>query len=190
MRPDVVLEEGADITGACKIYGCGGIGSGEDIASCCRLENCEVGSRASIRSFSHIVEARVGTACIVGPYGRLRTGSLMEDESHVGNFVELKKTRLGKGAKANHLTYPGDADVGGATNIGAGTITCNLNDKRQKNRTSIGQGALIGSNSSLVAPVHIGDGALVAAGSVITKDVPENHLGLTRAPLRLLKRKG
>jgi bifunctional UDP-N-acetylglucosamine pyrophosphorylase/glucosamine-1-phosphate N-acetyltransferase len=104
---------------------------------------------------------------------------VLEEESRVGNFVEMKQARLGKGAKANHLTYLGDADIGAGANIGAGTITCNY-DGKKKHRTTIGGEAFIGSNSALVAPVTIGGGALVGAGSVITRDVPEGHIGITR----------
>ena len=187
--PDVSIGKGADITGPCEIYGPSRIDGGVRIASHCRLDTCEVGTGTFVRSFSHLNNAQVGKSCIVGPYGRLRTGCVLEDEARIGNFVEMKKTTLGKGAKANHLSYLGDADIGSNTNIGAGTITCNLNDRREKHPTKIGKNAFIGSNSCLVAPVEIGDSSLVAAGSVITKDVPEGHMGLTRAPLRILKRK-
>lgn len=187
--PDVSIGKGADITGPCEIYGSSTIAGGVRIASYCRIEACTVGRGTEIRSFSHLNSSRVGESCIVGPYGRLRTGCVLEDEARIGNFVEMKKTTLGKGAKANHLSYLGDADIGANTNIGAGTITCNLNTRREKHKTKIGEGAFIGSNSCLVAPVVIGDFSLVAAGSVITKDVPEQHMGLTRGPLRILKRK-
>ena len=125
---------------------------------------------AIIHAFSHIEGASVGLGCEVGPFARLRPGAVMETGSKIGNFVEMKKTRLGPGAKANHLTYLGDADVGAKANIGAGTITCNY-DGFSKYRTMIGDGAFIGSNSALVAPVTIGAGAIVGAGSVVTKDV-------------------
>jgi bifunctional UDP-N-acetylglucosamine pyrophosphorylase/glucosamine-1-phosphate N-acetyltransferase len=113
---------------------------------------------------------------------------VLEEQSHVGNFVELKKARLGKGAKANHLTYLGDADIGEGTNIGAGTITCNY-DGVHKYKTSIGNRAFIGSNTALVAPVRVGDEALVGAGSVITKDVPEGALGIARGRQKNLPRR-
>lgn len=135
---------------------------------------------AIIHAFSHIEGAVIGPDCEVGPFARLRPGAVMEAGSKIGNFVEMKKTRLGPGAKANHLTYLGDADVGAKANIGAGTITCNY-DGYFKYRTMIGEGAFIGSNSALVAPVTIGAGAIVGAGSVVTKDVEPDSLGITRA---------
>jgi bifunctional UDP-N-acetylglucosamine pyrophosphorylase/glucosamine-1-phosphate N-acetyltransferase len=136
---------------------------------------------AHIRAFSHLEGAEVGEGAMVGPYARLRPGAKIEQDVHIGNFVEVKNARVEKGAKANHLTYLGDARVGAGANIGAGTITCNY-DGFDKHFTDIGAGAFIGSNSSLVAPVAVRDGAYVAAGSVITKDVDANALALTRAP--------
>ncbi len=138
-----------------------------------------VGDGVAIRAFSHIEGARIDAGATVGPFARLRPGAVMEAGSHVGNFVELKKATLGAGAKANHLTYLGDATVGAGANVGAGTITCNY-DGFLKHQTVIGAGAFIGSNSALVAPVTIGDGALVAAGSVITHDVEADALALAR----------
>jgi bifunctional UDP-N-acetylglucosamine pyrophosphorylase/glucosamine-1-phosphate N-acetyltransferase len=139
-----------------------------------------VADRATIRAFSHIEGASIGEDAEVGPFARLRPGARLERRSKVGNFVEVKKARLGEGAKANHLTYLGDADVGANANIGAGTITCNY-DGFFKYPTQIGEGAFIGSNSSLVAPVSIGPGAIVGAGSVVTRDVEADALGVTRA---------
>ncbi|KAA5801077.1 bifunctional UDP-N-acetylglucosamine diphosphorylase/glucosamine-1-phosphate N-acetyltransferase GlmU [Alkalicaulis satelles] len=139
-----------------------------------------IASGARIRAFSHLEGARVGEACEVGPYARLRPGAVLETGAKIGNFVEVKKSRLGAGAKANHLAYIGDSDVGAKANIGAGTITCNY-DGYFKHRTVIGEGAFIGSNSSLVAPVTIGRGAMTGSGAVITSDVPDDALGLARA---------
>ena len=133
----------------------------------------------TLRAFSHIEGASVATGAIVGPYARLRPGAVVREDAHVGNFVEMKKAVLGKGAKANHLTYLGDAEIGAGANIGAGTITCNY-DGYNKSLTRIGAGAFIGSNSALVAPVSIGDGALVAAGSVIIDDVPADGFAIAR----------
>jgi bifunctional UDP-N-acetylglucosamine pyrophosphorylase / glucosamine-1-phosphate N-acetyltransferase len=144
-----------------------------------------VADRAVIHAFSHLEGATVGEAVSVGPYARLRPGAVLGRNSRVGNFVEVKKATLGEGAKANHLTYLGDADVGAGANIGAGTITCNY-DGFFKYRTTIGAGAFIGSNSALVAPVSIGDGAIVAAGSVVTADVEADALALVR-PLQTAK---
>jgi bifunctional UDP-N-acetylglucosamine pyrophosphorylase/glucosamine-1-phosphate N-acetyltransferase len=134
---------------------------------------------AEIRSFSHLDGAHVKTKAIVGPFARLRPGAIIGEEAHVGNFVEVKKSELQKGAKANHLSYIGDATVGEGANIGAGTITCNY-DGKDKHHTTIGRHAFIGSNTALVAPVTVGEGAIVGAGSVITEDVPPNALGIAR----------
>ncbi|KQM81724.1 bifunctional N-acetylglucosamine-1-phosphate uridyltransferase/glucosamine-1-phosphate acetyltransferase [Sphingomonas sp. Leaf22] len=133
----------------------------------------------TINAFSHLEGATVASKADVGPYARLRPGAVLGEGSRVGNFVEVKNTTLGTGAKANHLTYLGDASVGANVNIGAGTITCNY-DGYFKYRTEIGEGVFIGSNSALVAPVKIGDGALVAAGSVVTRDVEADALALVR----------
>lgn len=137
-------------------------------------------SGAIIHAFSHLEGAHVGTEATVGPYARLRPGANLGPESKVGNFCEVKKAEIGAGAKVNHLTYIGDAFVGEKTNIGAGTITCNY-DGVNKHITRIGANAFIGSNSSLVAPVSIGDGALVASGSVVTQDVPADAVAFGRA---------
>ena len=134
---------------------------------------------ATIRAFSHIEGATISTGCEVGPFARLRPGAVLGEGAKVGNFVEMKKAELGKGAKANHLSYIGDASVGEKANIGAGTITCNY-DGFGKYRTEIGAGAFIGSNSALVAPVSIGAGAIVGAGSVVTKDVAADELVIAR----------
>jgi len=138
-----------------------------------------VAGGVTIRAFSHIEGARIATGAIIGPYARLRPGADIGEDAHVGNFVEVKNTQLGKGAKANHLTYLGDASVGAKANIGAGTITCNY-DGFTKARTVIGAGAFIGSDTALVAPVTVGDGAITAAGSVITTDVDADALAIAR----------
>lgn len=135
---------------------------------------------AVIHAFSHLEGAHVAAGATVGPFARLRPGANLAEGSKVGNFCEVKKAEIGRGAKVNHLTYIGDAVVGAETNIGAGTITCNY-DGVNKHETHIGAGAFIGSNSSLVAPVKIGDGALIASGSVITEDVPADALAFGRA---------
>ena len=138
-----------------------------------------VGERVRIKAFSHVEGATIGNDAQIGPYARLRPGAEIGEQARVGNFVEVKKAKLGKGAKANHLSYLGDADIGAGANVGAGTITCNY-DGFFKYRTVIGEGAFIGSNSALVAPVTIGAGALVAAGSVITRDVAPDAVALAR----------
>ena len=139
-----------------------------------------VASGVRIRSFSHLEGVRIEAGAVIGPYARLRSGTVVEADAHVGNFVELKATTLGRGAKANHLAYIGDASVGAGSNIGAGTITCNY-DGLSKHRTTIGAQVFVGSDSILVAPLAIGDGAVIAAGSVITEDVAPDALAFGRA---------
>ena len=138
-----------------------------------------VADGATIHAFSHLEGASVAAGASIGPYARLRPGAVIGEKARVGNFVEVKNATLGAGAKANHLTYLGDAAVGAGANIGAGTITCNY-DGFLKYRTTIGAGAFVGSNSALVAPVSVGDGAIVAAGSVVTRNVPADALALAR----------
>jgi len=139
-----------------------------------------VADKVTIRAFSHIVGATIASGVEVGPYARLRPGAVLQEGSKVGNFVEVKAATLGKGAKANHLTYLGDAEVGAGANIGAGTITCNY-DGYFKYKTVIGPGAFIGSNSALIAPVKIGADAIVAAGSAVSRDVADGELRMVRA---------
>ncbi|MBV8871051.1 MAG: bifunctional UDP-N-acetylglucosamine diphosphorylase/glucosamine-1-phosphate N-acetyltransferase GlmU [Acetobacteraceae bacterium] len=138
-----------------------------------------VGRGAEIRAFSHLEGCVVGEDCVVGPFARIRPGTVLGRGAHVGNFVELKATALGAGAKANHLAYLGDTEVGSGSNIGAGTITCNY-DGFAKHRTRIGANAFIGSDTALVAPVSVGDGAMIGAGSVITRDVGADALAIAR----------
>jgi bifunctional UDP-N-acetylglucosamine pyrophosphorylase/glucosamine-1-phosphate N-acetyltransferase len=144
-------------------------------------ERVTVADGATIRAFSHLDGARIGEGATVGPFARLRPGANLARGAHIGNFVEIKQAEIAEGAKVNHLTYIGDASVGARANIGAGTITCNY-DGFAKHRTEIGADAFIGSNSSLVAPVKIGEGAYIGSGSVISKDVEADALALTRAP--------
>ena len=141
-----------------------------------------VGDGVEILAFSHIEGATVGECARIGPYARLRPGAEIGAHAHIGNFVEIKKAKIGVGAKANHLSYIGDAIVGAGSNIGAGTITCNY-DGYEKHLTEIGEKVFVGSNTSLIAPVRIGAGVNIAAGSVITADVPEDALAMSRAPL-------
>ncbi|MDA9195714.1 bifunctional UDP-N-acetylglucosamine diphosphorylase/glucosamine-1-phosphate N-acetyltransferase GlmU [Gammaproteobacteria bacterium] len=144
------------------------------------LKDVHIGDGSRVEAFSHLVSAKVGEKCVIGPYARLREGSDIKNLAKVGNFVETKNTTLGEGSKANHFTYLGDTNVGTKTNIGAGTITCNY-DGTNKHKTIIGDNSFIGSNSSLVAPVEIGNSSTIAAGSVITKNVPEDALGVGRS---------
>jgi len=140
----------------------------------------KIGNNVEILPFTHIENATLESGVKVGPFSRLRPGSLLSKGSRVGNFVEVKKSKVGKNSKINHLSYVGDTIIGKNANIGAGTITCNYDGKR-KNKTKILDGAFIGSNTALVAPVKIGKGSIVGAGSVITKNVTDKSLALTRA---------
>ena len=142
--------------------------------------NVKIGNNVEILSFTHIESAKIENNVKVGPFSRIRSGVVLSKGSRIGNFVEIKNSRVGSGTKINHLSYVGDATIGKSTNIGAGTITCNYDGKR-KYRTKIHDEAFIGSNSSLVAPVTIGEKSVVGAGSVITKNVRKKSLALTRA---------
>ncbi len=161
------------------------LGDGVRIGAHSILRDAVIEAGARIEPFSLIDSARVGANAVVGPYARLRPGTELAEHVHVGNFVEVKNSRLAAGAKANHLAYVGDADVGARVNVGAGTITCNY-DGANKHRTVIGDDAFIGSNSSLVAPVVIGAGATIGAGSVISREAPAGGLTLTRAPQKTI----
>jgi bifunctional UDP-N-acetylglucosamine pyrophosphorylase/glucosamine-1-phosphate N-acetyltransferase len=140
-----------------------------------------VADGATIHAFTHFIGAEIGAGSSVGPYARLRPGSEIGAGAKIGNFVEIKAAAVGVGAKVNHLSYVGDADVGERANIGAGAITCNY-DGFAKHKTTIGKGAIVGSNVSLVAPVSVGEGAYVGSGSVITRDVPDDAMALERGP--------
>jgi bifunctional UDP-N-acetylglucosamine pyrophosphorylase/glucosamine-1-phosphate N-acetyltransferase len=165
--PDVIIEGASTV--------------GEDcvIRSGSRLADMVVGRRVEIRDHCVLADGRIGDDARIGPFAHLRPGSIVEAEAHVGNFVELKKTRLGRGSKASHLAYLGDAEIGPGCNIGAGTITCNY-DGTNKHRTSLGPGVFVGSDTQLVAPVAVGKGAYVAAGTTVTEDVPPGALALSR----------
>jgi len=165
--PDVIIEGATVIGGDCVIR------------PGCRLSGSWLGRGVEIKDHSVVLDSRVGNGAAVGPFAHLRPGTRLEAESKVGNFVELKKTTLGRRAKANHLTYLGDAEIGAGSNVGAGTITCNY-DGTHKHRTTLGRGTFIGSGTQLVAPIKIADGAYVAAGSTLTKDVPSGALAVAR----------
>jgi len=175
------VEAGKDCSVDVNVIFEGKVSLGENVTikSNVVLQDVYIGDNSIIESFSHLSSATVGSNCSIGPYARLREGSEIGDNAKIGNFVETKKTKLGDGAKANHLAYLGDAEIGDKTNIGAGTITCNY-DGANKHKTTIGEESFIGTNSSLVAPVNIGKGAYVGAGSVITKDVPDEALAVGR----------
>ena len=163
-----------------QILGNSSVGENCRIGASTIIQDSAVADDAEIGPFTFVAQSRLERAVIVGPFARLRPGNVVEAGAHIGNFVELKKTRLGAGAKASHLSYLGDSEIGARTNIGAGTITCNY-DGQKKHPTRIGEGSFIGSNSTLVAPLEIGCGAYVAAGSVVTEPVPPDALALGRA---------
>jgi bifunctional UDP-N-acetylglucosamine pyrophosphorylase/glucosamine-1-phosphate N-acetyltransferase len=156
------------------------LGDGVRIGPFCVLKNVELGAGTVVKAHCDFEDVIADNNCTLGPFARLRPGTELAEGVHIGNFVETKKTKMGKGSKANHLTYLGDALIGATVNIGAGTITCNY-DGVNKSLTEIADGAFIGSNSSLVAPVQIGENATIGAGSVITKNAPENTLTVSRA---------
>jgi bifunctional UDP-N-acetylglucosamine pyrophosphorylase/glucosamine-1-phosphate N-acetyltransferase len=156
--------------------------AGASVGQGCVVTDSRIGAGAEIRPYCVVDRSEVGPGCLVGPFAHLREGSRLESGVHVGNFVETKKTTLHSGAKANHLSYLGDAEVGGGSNIGAGFISCNY-DGFNKHRTRIGANVFVGSDCQLVAPVQVGDGAIIGAGSTITADVPAGALVFTRAPL-------
>ena len=172
---DALIETGVVLRGATRI------GAGARIGAHTVIEDSVIGAGVIVSPHSVLSGAIVETGARIGPFARLRPGAVVEADAHVGNFVELKNARLRRGAKANHLAYLGDADIGERANIGAGTITCNY-DGYQKHRTTIEEGAFIGSNAALVAPVTIGANAIVGAGSVITRSVPADALSVARAP--------
>lgn len=165
------------------IEGSVSIGDNVTIGAGCVLKDCEIDDNTVIRPYSVIECATVGEDCTVGPFTRLRPGADMRNDSHVGNFVEVKNTRLGEGSKANHLTYLGDAEIGQRVNVGAGAITCNY-DGANKFKTIIGDDVFVGSDSQLIAPVTIANGATVGAGSTVTRDVAESELVISRAKER------
>jgi bifunctional UDP-N-acetylglucosamine pyrophosphorylase/glucosamine-1-phosphate N-acetyltransferase len=173
---DVTLSPGARLEGAVAV------GANTVVGQGCVVSDSVIGEGVEIRPYSVINRSEVGDGCQIGPFAHMREGTVLERGVHMGNFVETKKTRLKAGAKANHLSYLGDAEVGERTNIGAGLITCNY-DGFNKHRTVIGKDVFVGSDCQLVAPVTLGDGCLIGAGSTITQDVPADALALTRAPL-------
>jgi bifunctional UDP-N-acetylglucosamine pyrophosphorylase / glucosamine-1-phosphate N-acetyltransferase len=168
IHPCVFLEGSTEIGSACEIH------------AGARIVNSTVGDRVCVRNHTVVTDSTIGAGAILGPFAHIRPGSQVGDEAQIGNFVELKKTVIGKGAKANHLAYLGDATIGSATNVGAGTITCNY-DGDKKHQTTIGKGVFVGSNSTLVAPITLADGSYIAAGSTVTTDVPAEALAIGRA---------
>lgn len=185
-RPETVLIDAAVKVGIdtviepfAQLLGNTAIGEDSVIGTGCILKNCQVADRVEISAYTIAQDSRIDSGVTIGPFARLRPDNHVEENAHVGNFVELKKTKLGAGAKAGHLAYLGDSEIGAGSNIGAGTIFCNY-DGAKKHKTQIDAGSFIGSNSTLVAPVHVGSGAYIAAGSVITMAVPDDALGIGR----------
>ena len=176
------LEAGADCTIDVNVIFEGKVelGNNVKIGANSIICNSKIDDDSEILPFSHIDSSQIGKNCFIGPYARLREGSQIGDGARIGNFVEIKKAKIGRSTKANHFTYLGDADIGKDVNIGAGTITCNY-DGKNKNKTSVGDNSFVGTNSSLVAPINIGKNSFIGAGSTITKDVPDNSLGVSRS---------
>jgi len=177
---DVVIDIDVILEG--EVY----LGDGVSIGPYTLIRDAVVGEGTEVLSHCHIEQTRIGKQAQIGPFARLRPATQLADEAKVGNFVEIKKSRVGHGSKVNHLTYVGDSEIGAKVNVGAGTITCNY-DGANKHQTIIEDHVFIGSNVALVAPVRIGEGATVGAGSTINKDVPAGNLGVTRSPQKLLK---
>jgi len=187
--PDVVLAPGCRIGPGVWLSGSTHVEAGATVAQGSHLHNTQVQAGAQLAPYTVAEDAVIGPESVVGPFARLREGTTLHRGAKVGNFVETKKTTLGEGAKANHLTYLGNATIGPRTNIGAGTITCNY-DGANKHPTTIGADTFIGTQSALVAPLTVGDRALVSAGAVVTDDVPDEALVIARSPQKTLPGKG
>jgi bifunctional UDP-N-acetylglucosamine pyrophosphorylase/glucosamine-1-phosphate N-acetyltransferase len=185
MEPGVAVGRDSELGPGVELRGKTVVGAGCRIDAGCVLTDLVVGDRVHIKPYCVASESSIGDGAQVGPWAHIRPGSVLEADVHLGNFVETKKTRMRKGAKANHLSYLGDADVGAKANVGCGTITCNY-DGYRKSRTVIGDGAFIGSDTQLVAPVTVGAGAVTAAGTTVYRDVPPGALALTRPELVLV----
>jgi bifunctional UDP-N-acetylglucosamine pyrophosphorylase/glucosamine-1-phosphate N-acetyltransferase len=180
--PRAVLGRDAVVAPGARLAGAVTVGRGTQVGQGCVLTDCSLGEDVELRPYCVLDRASVADRCVLGPFAHLREGSVLEPGVHLGNFVETKKTTLRAGAKANHLSYLGDTEVGERTNVGAGLITCNY-DGFNKHRTRIGRDVFVGSDCQLVAPVTLGDGCVIGAGSTITADVPAGALALTRAPM-------
>ncbi|MBM4344352.1 MAG: bifunctional UDP-N-acetylglucosamine diphosphorylase/glucosamine-1-phosphate N-acetyltransferase GlmU [Deltaproteobacteria bacterium] len=181
VEPSVVLHADCQLGAAVQLRGATVVHPDARIGAGCVVTDCEIGHGVHLLPYSVASEARIGARAHVGPFAHLRPGTVLEADVKVGNFVETKKARLGRGTKASHLSYLGDAEIGPACNIGAGTITCNY-DGVDKHKTVLGRGVFIGSDTQLVAPVTLGDEAYVGAGTTVTQDVPAGALVVTRAP--------
>lgn len=181
IEPEVKIESGAIIHPFTKICGNTTIETKAEIHSFTTIKDSHIKKSSHILEYCHIEKSVVGENCRIGPFSRTREGTILEENVHLGNFVETKKAKIGKGVKANHLSYLGDVEIGDNTNIGAGTITCNY-DGFRKLQTIIEDNVFIGSDTQLVAPVKVGKGAYVAAGTTVTKDVPPDSLAISRSP--------
>jgi bifunctional UDP-N-acetylglucosamine pyrophosphorylase/glucosamine-1-phosphate N-acetyltransferase len=177
MEPGVVLHPFVRLCGACRLE------AGAEVHAFSVLHGTSLGRGTLVKESCVLEGTTAGSGCIIGPFCHTREGTVLEDRVHLGNFVETKKARLGRGVKANHLTYLGDATVGAGSNVGAGTITCNY-DGVKKHPTTLGEGVFVGSDTQLVAPVSVGDGAYIGAGTTVTKDVPAGALAISRPPQR------
>lgn len=180
IRGELICGRDVNIDINCVFEGTVTLEDGVHIGPNCVIKDAVIARNTTLAAFTHVEQAQIGQDSKIGPFARLRPGTQLADETHVGNFVELKNTRIGQGSKVNHLSYVGDASVGAHVNIGAGTITCNY-DGANKHKTVIEDDVFVGSDTQLVAPVTIGQGATIAAGSTITKDVPAQTLTLCRA---------
>jgi bifunctional UDP-N-acetylglucosamine pyrophosphorylase / glucosamine-1-phosphate N-acetyltransferase len=180
LRGSLVCGRDVTIDVGCVFEGKVELADGVTISAHCVIKDAQIGAGASIKPFCHVEQASVGPACVIGPYARLRPGTELAEDVHVGNFVEIKNSQIAAHSKANHLAYVGDATVGQRVNIGAGTITCNY-DGANKFRTVIEDDAFIGSDTQLVAPVRVGKGATLGAGTTLTKDAPDGQLTVSRA---------
>jgi bifunctional UDP-N-acetylglucosamine pyrophosphorylase/glucosamine-1-phosphate N-acetyltransferase len=179
--PDSIIEPGVSLLGRTRL------GRDCHIQSCCTITDSSLADRVTVRPCSVIADSEIASGATLGPFARLRAGAVIEENARIGNFVEVKKSRVGRGTKAQHMTYLGDATLGENVNIGAGTVTCNY-DGVGKNPTIIEDNVFIGSGNMLVAPVRIGQGSYTAAGSAITEDVPPHSLAIARS--RQVTKKG
>jgi bifunctional UDP-N-acetylglucosamine pyrophosphorylase/glucosamine-1-phosphate N-acetyltransferase len=185
-RGELMCGQDVFIDVGCVFEGMVGLGDGVTIGAHCVLKDVTVGAGTQILPFSHLQQADIGKGAQIGPYARIRPGTRLDDEVHIGNFVEIKNTHIEAQSKVNHLAYVGDADIGQRVNVGAGTITCNY-DGANKHRTVIEDDAFIGSDTQLVAPVKVGKGATLAAGTTLTKDAPPHKLTMSRSSQKTLE---
>ena len=180
VRGELICGKDVTIDVGCVFSGRVVLGDGVRVGAYCVLKDVEIGSETEVLPFCHFEGATVGEQARLGPFSRLRPGATLANQTHIGNFVEIKKSVIGEGSKVNHLSYIGDTDMGARVNIGAGTITCNY-DGVNKFRTTIMDDAFIGSDTQLVAPVTVGRGATLGAGTTLTKDAPDGELTIARA---------